>query len=176
MCILLGLDQSLTSTGVCVAELDNNQYLTFKQLAVIKTKSKESIPARLSHIKTEIEKLVFIYQPNIVFLEDVYTPRAHFNAWSSLLGVRAVLSTYFYENNIQQYNIPVKEWRKTTGYTDKSDYLNYIRSSNTDKIFSNEHVCESIGVLIGGIYSILNVHTILDLPNVIKSYKHNKLL
>jgi crossover junction endodeoxyribonuclease RuvC len=69
--IILGLDPGLGTTGWGVIEADGNR-LRHLANGQLKTDSKEELPARLSHLATQLEALIADQRPGTAAVEEVF--------------------------------------------------------------------------------------------------------
>lgn len=69
--IVMGIDPSLTSTGYAFIDYSNEQFSAL-DYGLIKTKSSQSLPNRLSAIFHAVSQLVEKHHPDVVAFEDVF--------------------------------------------------------------------------------------------------------
>jgi len=126
--IILGLDPALTTTGWGVIEASGSS-ISYISSGHIVTKPDETMPLRLAHIISEIEKVILEFKPQIAGMEEVFV---NMNASSSLKLAHArgaIMSI------VGRYHIPLQEFapnkiKKTLVGAGKADKAQVIYMVN----------------------------------------------
>lgn len=149
--ILIALDESTTCTGYAVFEDDKlikHGIFSFKNKDVLE---------RVSLIMEEIEKLVNIYKPNDMIIEDVQITMNATTA-KSLLGLQFMIEVYAHRNNIHCKTYRTTKWRKILGLSNsrtldrkakKQETINYVKEKYGINILKDD---ESDAIAIGTAY------------------------
>ena len=69
--IILGFDPGLTNTGYAVLKKESNNII-FIEAGLVKPKKDKALSARLFTIFSETSKLIEIFSPNLVVVENVF--------------------------------------------------------------------------------------------------------
>lgn len=105
--IILGIDPALTVTGYGAIDIKRNR-LTLIEAGIIKTSSKNEMPARLYKIYQAIKKLASDVRPDVVVLEKLYAHYRHPTTAYLLGQARGVICLV-----CAMQNLPLAEYAAT---------------------------------------------------------------
>lgn len=139
---ILGIDPALTSLGYGIIESDGPK-IRYSHSGLIRTSASTPIHKRLHHITSEISKILELYNPVKIAMEETFM---NTNAASSLkLGyVRGALMALFGGNAAPYFEYKPNLIKKTlvgVGHADKDQVIHMIRivlSGAPDKLSSDE--------------------------------------
>jgi len=133
---ILSLDPSLSETG-WYFKVENTE-----EFGIIKTKTKNI--ERLIDIRTEIEKLINYFKPEIIIYED-YSFGSRGRGVFSLGELGGVLKTLIYEKNVKLIIVNSMQWKKFVldkGNLKKEQVLMQVYKK-FGKEFKNNNICDA---------------------------------
>lgn len=111
--IFMGIDQSLTNTGVTVIKKDfvhgKHDILLSRGIA---TDNTFSIEDRIHYIRTEIKDIIAIHKPEVICIEGLAFRNPNSNNGKLLAGLYFVLLDLFVEMKLQYFIVNIKTLKK----------------------------------------------------------------
>lgn len=112
--IYMGIDQSLTNTGVTVIKRDfskneKHEILLTKGIA---TDNSFAIEDRINYIKNEIKSVIEIHKPDVICIEGLAFRNPNSNNGKLLAGLYFVLLDLFVEMKLQYFIVNIKTLKK----------------------------------------------------------------
>lgn len=125
--IILGLDPAINNTGWGVIKIVGSS-LSYVASGVISNDIKDKLEHRLAYIAQEIDKIVNIYNPNMVSIEEIFV---NMNPASSikLAHARGVIMSIIGKYELPLYEFAPNRIKKTlvgAGKADKSQIIYMI--------------------------------------------------
>ncbi len=126
--IFMGIDQSLTNTGVTVTKRDFNKGRHDILLSRgISTDNSFAIEDRIHYIRSEIKDIIAIYKPEVICIEGLAFRNPNSNNGKLLAGLYFVLLDLFVEMKLQYFIVNIKTLKKKisgNGSATKEDMKN----------------------------------------------------
>ncbi len=112
--IFMGIDQSLSNTGVTVIKKD---FSTQKKHDIliskgISTDNDFSIEERINYIKTEVKDIIVKFKPEVICIEGLAFRNPNSNNGKLLAGLYFVLLDLFVEMKLQYFVVNIKTLKK----------------------------------------------------------------
>ncbi len=146
---ILAADPALSTSGFALVEFDEeNKKLSLKEIGLIKTTPKVSLPERLKKIYDEFEKIIKKYKPQILLLEKFYTHLRHPYTIAVLSEVKGVLILLASQNHMEVLELPstyVKKALTGKGNVKKYQIKKMIEFFVKEKIYS-QHISDALAL------------------------------
>lgn len=148
-CIILGIDPGLINTGWGIISSYQNQ-LKFISCGVITPNVKLPIEQRLKNIHVELEKIIHLYNPDEVAMEDIFVNRNNLTSLKLGYARGASIATIgLAEKQFFEYtpNL-VKKAVVGKGKADKTQVQYMINQILPKANVTNEHAADALAVAI----------------------------
>ena len=148
--IIIGIDPSLTKTGVGLIKVDNQASISFLASRTIYTNAKDSIAKRVLDLHNNLNQIIADFSPDVAVIEEVFVNK---NPMSSLkLGHgRGALILSLAINNLPVYEYSATNIKKSVtgvGRADKSQMMQMIKYLLPKADFKTEDEADALAVAI----------------------------
>lgn len=112
--VYMGIDQSLTNTGVTVIKRDFSLLKKHDILLSrgISTGNEYSIEERLNYVRSEIKNIIETHKPDVICMEGLAFRNPNSNNGKLLAGLFFVLMDLFVEMKLQYFVVNIKTLKK----------------------------------------------------------------